>query len=68
MKQGRMSPARYKTRVPNSASIPVACDICRERPVAMLVVDFIFACNQCAKRISVALGNRVGGIRVRRSA
>lgn len=60
MKEGRMSLARYGTRVPNSASIPMKCDICRERSVAILIVDFIFACNQCAKRISVALGNGMG--------
>ena len=57
MKHGHASPAQYETRVPNSASIPVACDICRERPVTMLIVDFIFACKQCEKRISVALRN-----------
>src|SRR5260370_42653793 len=40
MKQGRMPPARSKTRVPHLASIPVACDICRERPLSMRVVAF----------------------------
>lgn len=49
-----MALARHKSRRVN-ASIPPACEVCREEPVTTLVADFIFACNVCAKRISAAL-------------
>jgi ribosomal protein S27E len=49
--------ARNKSRRVNGASIPVACEVCREEPVTTLVADFIFACDSCAKRIATALWN-----------
>jgi len=50
-----MAPARQKSRRVNGVSIPLACEVCRERQVTRLVVNFIFACDVCAKRISAAL-------------
>jgi hypothetical protein len=50
-----MARARHKSRGADAASIPLACEVCRERPAANLVVDLIFACDPCAKRISTAL-------------
>jgi ribosomal protein L37AE/L43A len=52
-----MALARQKSRRVNGVSIPLACEVCRERPVTRLVVNFIFACDVCAKRISAALWN-----------
>jgi len=49
-----MSLALRKSRRVN-ASIPLACEVCREKPVTTLVTDFIFACDSCAKRIATAL-------------
>src|SRR5580693_9620498 len=49
--------ARQKSRRVNGASIPLACEVCHERPATRLVVNFIFACDGCAKRISAALWN-----------
>jgi hypothetical protein len=50
-----MSLARHKSQRVNAASIPPACEVCREEPVTTLVADFIFACDVCAKRISAVL-------------
>jgi hypothetical protein len=50
-----MSLPRHKSRQVNAASVPPACEVCREEPVTTLVADFIFACNVCAKRISAGL-------------
>jgi len=50
-----MALAGYKSRRVNAASIPPACEVCREEPVTTLVADFIFACKVCAKRTSAAL-------------
>jgi ribosomal protein L37AE/L43A len=47
--------ARRKWRRVAAASIPRACEVCREGPVTTLVADFIFACDSCAKRIATAL-------------
>jgi ribosomal protein L37AE/L43A len=52
-----MALARHKSRRVNGASIPLACEVCRERQVTRLVVNFIFVCDVCAKRISAALWN-----------
>jgi hypothetical protein len=51
-----MALARHKSRGADAASVPLACEVCREGPATTLVVDFIFACDLCAKRISTALG------------
>jgi hypothetical protein len=51
----KMALARNKSRRVNAASVPVACEVCREKPVTTLVADFIFACDSCAKRIATAL-------------
>ena len=50
-----MSLARLKSRRVNAASLPPACEVCREAPVTTLVANFIFACDSCAKRIASAL-------------
>jgi hypothetical protein len=50
-----MALTRHKLRSADAASIPLACEVCRERQVASLVVNFIFACDSCAKRIATAL-------------
>jgi hypothetical protein len=50
-----MALAQHKSRRVNATSIPLACEVCREEPVATLVADFIFACDSCAKRIATAL-------------
>ena len=50
-----MALARHKSRGVHAASIPLACEVCREGPATTLVVDFIFACDLCAKRISTPL-------------
>jgi hypothetical protein len=53
-----VDPGQYKPGAPKSSFIPALCEVCRNRPVAMIVVDFIFACNQCAKRIEAAIWHR----------
>ncbi len=50
-----MALTRHKSRGVDTASIPVVCEVWRERPVTRLVVNFIFACDRCVKRISTAL-------------
>lgn len=50
-----MALARHKSRGVRAASVLLVCDVCRERPATTLVVDFIFACNSCAKRIVTTL-------------
>ena len=50
--------ARGPTQIARAraASIPLACEVCREGLVTTLITDFIFVCDPCAKRISTALG------------
>ena len=50
-----MALARHKSRRVNAASLPLACEVCREEQVTTLVANFIFACDSCAKRIATAL-------------
>jgi len=50
-----MALTRHKLRGANAASIPLACEVCREERVTTLVADFIFACTVCAKRILAVL-------------
>jgi len=50
-----MALARRKSRRVNAVSIPLVCEVCRKEPVTILVADFIFACDSCAKRIAAAL-------------
>jgi ribosomal protein L37AE/L43A len=50
-----MALTRHKSGPLDTASIPVVCEVCRERPVTRLVVNFIFACDLCAKKISTEL-------------
>jgi len=50
-----MALAQRKSRRMSGASIPLACEICRKKPVTTPVADFIFACDSCAKRIAIAL-------------
>jgi ribosomal protein L37AE/L43A len=50
-----MALARHKSRRVNAVSIPLACEVCREKPVTTLIADFIFACDSCAKRIAAPL-------------
>jgi hypothetical protein len=44
----RQALAEYSSRPSNSPLIPMLCEVCRKRPVATIVVDFIFACSFCA--------------------
>jgi hypothetical protein len=53
-----VDPGQYKPGAPKSSFVPALCEVCRNRPVAMIVVDFIFACNQRAKRIEAAIWHR----------
>jgi hypothetical protein len=46
---------RHKSRRVNAASIPLACEVYREKPATTLIADFIFACDSCAKGIATAL-------------
>jgi hypothetical protein len=50
-----MALAWRNSRGGRAASIPLVCDVCRERPATTQVASFIFACDVCAKRISTAL-------------
>jgi hypothetical protein len=50
-----MALTRHKSRRVNAASIPLACEVCREKPGTTLIADFVFACDSCAKRIATAL-------------
>jgi hypothetical protein len=34
---------------------PGLCDVCHDRPAATIVVDFIFACDECAAKIEAAI-------------
>jgi len=52
-----VDPGQYKPGASKSSFIPALCEVCRNWPVAM-IVDFIFACNQCAKRIEAAIRHR----------
>jgi hypothetical protein len=50
-----MALARRNSRGGRAASIPLVCDVCRERPATTQVAGFIFACDVCAERISTGL-------------
>jgi ribosomal protein L37AE/L43A len=56
-RESQMALARHKSRQVNAASIPPACEVCREEPVTTLVADFIFACDRCAKTFAAARWN-----------
>lgn len=34
---------------------PVLCEVCHKRPAATIVVEFIFACDECAAKIETAI-------------
>jgi ribosomal protein L37AE/L43A len=50
-----MALTRHKLGGADAVSIPLACEVCRERQVTRLVANLIFSCDVCAKRISAAL-------------
>jgi len=50
-----MALARHKSRRVNAAFIPLAFEVCREKPVTTLVANFILACDSCAKGMATAL-------------
>ena len=49
------------SRVLNAWLIPSVCEVCRKRPVATKVVEFIFACKTCAEKIKTAVRALKGG-------
>ena len=53
-----MAVARRKSGTSNFPLIPVLCEVCRNRPVVKIVVDFMFACERCAKKIETAIWHR----------
>ena len=50
--------AQHKSRTSNSAPIPKVCEVCRSQPAEVVVVEFIFACDRCAEKISAATGDQ----------
>ena len=44
-----------RSRVEHDKVSPVLCEVCRERPATTVVVDFIFACDECAAKIETAI-------------
>jgi hypothetical protein len=52
-----MALTRHKSRALRAASVPPVCEVCREGLITTLIADFIFACNSCAGRISIALSH-----------
>jgi len=43
-----------RSRVERDKTSPVLCEVCRKQPAATIVVDFIFACDECAAKIETA--------------
>jgi len=50
--------AQHKSGLSNSALVPTVCEVCRTQPAEAVVVDFIFACDRCAKKIRAATGDQ----------
>ena len=50
--------AQHKSRTSNSAPIPQMCEVSRTQPAKVVVVEFIFACDRCAKKIRAAAGDQ----------
>ena len=50
--------AQHKWGSSNSAVVPTVCEVCRTQPAEVVVVDFIFACDRCAKKIGAATGDQ----------
>jgi hypothetical protein len=50
-----MALTRYELHGSDTGSIQAACEVCNERSVTTLVANFIFACDRCARRISMSL-------------
>ena len=44
-----------RSRVERDKVSPVLCEVCRKRPAARIVVDFILACDECAAKIQTAI-------------
>ena len=44
-----------RSRVEHDKVGPARCEVCRERPAATIVVDFILACDECAVKIETAI-------------
>jgi hypothetical protein len=49
--------AHHKVRSSTSALVPTVCEVCRSQPAEVVVVEFIFACDRCAKNIAAATGD-----------
>ena len=43
------------SRVDHDKVSPKLCEVCRKRPGATIVVEFIFACDECAAKIETAI-------------
>jgi ribosomal protein L37AE/L43A len=43
------------SRVEHDKVSPELCEVCRKRPAATIVVEFIFACDECAAKIETAI-------------
>ena len=43
-----------RSRVERDKGSLVLCEVCRKQPAATIVVDFIFACDECAAKIETA--------------
>lgn len=50
--------AQHKSRSSNSALVATVCEVCRSQPAEIVVVEFIFACDRCAKKIGAATGDQ----------
>lgn len=44
-----------RSRVEHDKATPELCEVCRKRPAATIVVEFIFACDECAAKIETAI-------------
>jgi len=44
-----------RSRVEHDKVSPKLCEVCRKRPAATIVVEFIFACDECAAKIETAI-------------
>lgn len=43
------------SRVEHDKVSPVLCEVCGKRQAATIVVEFIFACDECAAKIETAI-------------
>ena len=50
--------AQHKSRSSHSALVPTVCEVCRSQSAEVVVVEFIFACDQCAEKIRAVTGDQ----------